>query len=466
MREITIPTRVHFSRSLSGKHLAIVLALSLTMLLAVFGQTTCLATTNLASSPTAPSIRWEQTYSCANSISRIVQTIDGGYVLVGFAMDVSLGAAGPLLIKVDSQGDEQWVQSYYSQEENSNLADVSSIVQTDNEGYALAGSNMGGSNLENTGTYLAKTDSQGNILWRQGYMIGEDVDLLIKTQDGGYLMAGSCFNGGYWLAKVNSIGTLQWSRTHEDGDCISIIQTSDGGYALVSFEVTSDRLSNVSLIKTDSYGNMLWNRTYGDSLQFLSLTQTSDGGYALAGNTFGSNGTFLLIKTDSQGKMLWNQTYSSLGSGAAFSVIQTSDGGYALGCGSRYWSSGNLVKTGSDGNLQWNLSCSGIVYTVVQTSDGGYTFAGDIVVKQEGFLVRTNSVPDALQTPTPTVAPLQPKQSPYLSAGPSMNDKADEHPDYYLILAVAIAVVTLIVIALATKLRRSDAWSHPKGRLA
>jgi hypothetical protein len=75
-----------------------------------------------------------------------------------------------------------------------------------------------------------------------------------------------------------------------------------------------------------------WKQTYGGDGwdQVWSVIQTSDGGYALAGGTesFGSGGyEFWLVKTDSLGNVEWNETY---GAGSALSIVQTSDGGYAL----------------------------------------------------------------------------------------------------------------------------------------
>ena len=78
-----------------------------------------------------------------------------------------------------------------------------------------------------------------------------------------------------------------------------------------------------------------WNKTYGgadDDVAF-SAVQTYDGGYTLAGHTrsFGAGGDdFWLIRTDSSGNVLWNKTYGGTGNEGAFSMVQTSDHGYAL----------------------------------------------------------------------------------------------------------------------------------------
>ena len=68
------------------------------------------------------------------------------------------------------------------------------------------------------------------------------------------------------------------------------------------------------LVKTDSNGNMQWNKTYGGSSTEApsSVVQTKDGGYALAGNTVTSsagippNDDFWLVKTESNGNMQWS----------------------------------------------------------------------------------------------------------------------------------------------------------------
>ena len=105
----------------------------------------------------------------------------------------------------------------------------------------------------------------------------------------------------------------------EDDIVMSMVMTDDG-YALgSSIKEESDDLwldnnDDVWLVKTNSEGIMLWNQTYGGSEyeRAKSLVATSDGGYILGCETrsFGAGGAdFWLIKTDSYGVMEWNMTY-------------------------------------------------------------------------------------------------------------------------------------------------------------
>ena len=95
-------------------------------------------------------------------------------------------------------------------------------------------------------------------------------------------------------------------RTYEGmgtGKAYSVVQTSDGGYALAGItESFDDGGRDFWLVKTDSDGNMEWNKTYGGTKDDFahSVVQTSDGGYAVAGSTSGENDLdFLLVKTNS-----------------------------------------------------------------------------------------------------------------------------------------------------------------------
>ena len=118
----------------------------------------------------------------------------------------------------------------------------------------------------------------------------------------------------------------------------SVVQTSDGGYVIAgdSDSAGTNGGSDVFLVKTDSSGNLLWQKWYGGTITDIgfSVVQTSDGGYAIAGYSL-STGTaggydVFLVKADSSGNLLWQKWYGGTGNDYGRSVVQTSDGGYAI----------------------------------------------------------------------------------------------------------------------------------------
>jgi hypothetical protein len=193
-----------------------------------------------------------------------------------------------------------------------------------------------------------------------------------------------------------------WNRTYggskNDGG-YSVVQTGDGGYAIAGTIIIGNATtSDAWLVKVDSDGNVVWNKTFGGNLAdtAYNIILTSDGGFALVGLTysFGAGGEdMFLIKTDANGNLLWNKTYGGIVDDMANCVIQTTDGGYVVvgGTSPTYFKNGTgtcdlmLVKTDSSGSLQWSktyaaetygpyLSGSGgnLGFSVVKAGDGGY----------------------------------------------------------------------------------------------
>ena len=130
---------------------------------------------------------------------------------------------------------------------------------------------------------------------------------------------------------VHAASVTTFSKTYGgsgDEQANSVIQTSDGGYALAGWtDSYGNGYYNFWLVKTDSQGNQQWTQTYGASgdSEAYSLVQTSDGGYALAGFTNSTGAgiySFWLVKTDSKGNMQWSKTYGGAGDSEAYAMIQ------------------------------------------------------------------------------------------------------------------------------------------------
>ena len=204
-------------------------------------------------------------------------------------------------------------------------------------GYIVAGS----SGLD---VYLIKTDPNGNQEWQKTF--GGGVRgwgrCVQQTMDGGYIIIGSIFVIGYsdvCLIKTDANGNQEWEKSfggsrYDHGS--SVQQTSDGGYIIAgttqSFGAGSP---DVYLIKTDSAGNLIWQKSFGGSATDSgdSVQQTTDGGFIIAGSTYSFGAgryDVYLIKTDPNGNLLWQKTFGGSGDDQGNSVQQTTDGGYII----------------------------------------------------------------------------------------------------------------------------------------
>jgi len=232
------------------------------------------------------------------------------------------------------------------------------------------------------------------------------------------------------LPLIGSVGASSemWSQTYGGASSDSaeaMVQTSDGGYALAG--ATNIRINHSDadfwLIKTDAYGNMLWNKTYSKDVDYAdSVVETSDGGYALAGSTgFWYPHAFWLVKTDETGNMKWNKKYGGIDHGhfaSARSLVVTSDGGFALAGKTDHAGAGGydfwLIKTDADGSMMWNQTYGGaeddIAHSLVVTSDGGFAIAGETSSFGAGdsdfWLVKTNEYGIIPEFPSWIIIPL------------------------------------------------------------
>jgi len=310
----------------------------------------------------------------------LIGTSDGGYAAVGYTEFSYERTYDAFLTKFDASGNMEWNRTYGG----TGSEQARSVVAVSDGGYVIAGSAPSlDAEYPNSDVWLVKTDASGNVEWNKTYGRRSDeyAHSLVVTPDDGFAIAGTKF----LLVKTDADGNEEWNQTYSGGrseQLTSLFVTSDGGYALAGYSYESiGRFRNPYhfwLVKTDEFGNAEWNQTYGQS-QYdyaYTLVETSDGGYAIAGETSSlddSGQDFWLVKTDEFGNMEWNQTYGRSGvyDGTRL-LVETSDGGYALA------GDGFLVKTDADGNEEWNQTYAYDIGLLVEYPDSGYVIAGPI----------------------------------------------------------------------------------------
>lgn len=254
-----------------------------------------------------------------------------------------------------------------------------SIVRANNGNYVMAGSTQNVSTIDTLGAYIVEVDISGNIVWSKKVIQGIGVKALhiIQTTDGGFVFTGWAFNyfGDYnvIVVKLDSMGNVIWDKTVGTSGIdygYSVLQTADNGYAIVG---TSDGLgwNNIYLIRLDASGNLLWTKYYYGENGYsygCSIVQSADNGLVISGftsafSTLNDNDVYV-FKTDSIGNLQWTRTVGGVNDEGVSSIARTNDGGYIVSSSTNSFSIGGdydyyLVKLDSSGNVLWTKTAGG-----------------------------------------------------------------------------------------------------------
>ena len=165
---------------------------------------------------------------------------------------------------------------------------------------------------------------QPNLEWEL-LIGGSDFDACYsvqQTDDGGYIFAGGSYSFGpgfsdVWIIKTDSYGNVVWNNTYgglQNESCYCIQKTSDDCYVVAGKTKVADPDDyNAFLMKIDDNGNSLWQKTYGDEKFDAGwwVEPTVDEGFILVGITESKglgNGDIWVIKTDVDGEIMVDHT--------------------------------------------------------------------------------------------------------------------------------------------------------------
>lgn len=193
---------------------------------------------------------------------------------------------------------------------------------------------------------------------------------------------------------------------------------SNGDYIL-----SGHTSSDILLVRSDSLGNVLWQKTYPgtvDSEEGKTCAITGTGNIVVAGYSKPSSGTFdaMVVNTDTNGNMQWIRKYGHPTYHTKAWPIDTSFAGtlYLAGWTSDMpnngnWTSGFIIKTNSLGDTIWSkrfgsetIGNHTYFRTLASTNDGGCIAVGESNEYGAGgydvVTVKLNSNGDTLWTRT------------------------------------------------------------------
>ncbi len=252
-----------------------------------------------------------------------------------------------------------------------------------------------------------------------------------KTADGGYIIVGFTQSNDfdfdsktnesfdYLVAKFSFDNTLEWQKTFggsEDDRAADIVQTLDGGFAVLGYSKSSDidvsanaGAQDFWLLKISSSGSLLWEKTFGFSgADFgTALLATKDGGFLITGvldvsSSDGqgnakstainhSGGDYWVIKTDLTGNLEWSRFFGGSFTEIPLGIVETIDHNFIITGSSDsndFNISNNLgtydfwiIKITPTGDLIWEKSFGGSgideARAITNTNDGNFIVVGD-----------------------------------------------------------------------------------------
>lgn len=359
--------------------------------------------------------------------SSAVETNDGGYIIVGATNTYGAGDYDIWVIKIDKTGNIMWNKTYGSQAYESSHY----VIKADTNQYLITGRKR--TTAGDMDLLLLLIDDEGDQLWNKSYGGPGDEWMweIEKTQGGDFVLGGRTNSYGaggndYWLMKIDAEGDVQWNKTlggEADDRARSLEMAEDGGFLLNGWSSSySKGMIDFWLIKTDNYGDPMWNKSYGTSEgdRGIALTKSLDGGYLLGGNTnkktMGAT-DFLLIKTNAQGTQLWNRTYGGEGEETIHYLLTNTDDqiimfGYteSFGAGDRDL---YLIIANNSGTVLWNNTYGGPMSEgsslCIQTNEGGYLIGGETTSYGNGesdfYIIKLKPVVDEQENKNNTSIP-------------------------------------------------------------
>ncbi len=251
-------------------------------------------------------------------ISSVLLTNDNGFIITANANSSTIPYNAMVVVKLDSLGIIKWSKKINAGNYTNN---VLAIQQTADSSYVLMGEmeDKVGTTFYDA-TIFYKLDKNGVVLWAKKI---NPYNTSISTNGCDIKITPTCFicalksnnSNGSYLLKTDFNGNILWCK-HYYNSFTKIICTSDNSYFLIPNEMYPSM--GESIAKVDSLGNAIWAKTY--VMYLTDVIENTDKSLMVIGNgpVYGVKSTtnlepqFALMKTDSIGNCnincIWNNT--------------------------------------------------------------------------------------------------------------------------------------------------------------
>jgi hypothetical protein len=206
--------------------------------------------------------RYATNYYGGKDVEKInsIISVENGYVLVGETDTWGNGDKDIFIVKINKSGKAQWDWAYgFKYNEVGHQ-----VIQTTDGGYLIVGyTDIDRANKKDI--YVVKLNSKGAREWHHYYGTSEDDEgNSVVEVDDGYVIAGYTndtkhLNGDVYLLKIDKSGSVVWARQFggDDEDRANAIAKVEDGLVVTGFMTTKENYSkDLYLLKTNYNGEI------------------------------------------------------------------------------------------------------------------------------------------------------------------------------------------------------------------
>ncbi len=328
--------------------------------------------------PDSTTVIYEKTFggSADDYAFSLLKGANGAMMIGGHTFSYGTGQSDMYCINVDTAGDTLWTRTYGG----AGVDEARSLLQL-SDGNAIIVGLTDSYGMGWTDIYMLTIDQSGNLLWSATYGTprNEQGREAIQTFDDCYLIAGftecrSVANTDLYLVKTDEYGDTLWTRTYGDSlqfdeGAFGVIESMDSCFVVLGEKRYSHGWGWIWLMKTNEHGDSIWANVYGGSNwdRGHSMIQSEDNCAIIAGSIEANtedNGDVLLMKVDDTGDEVWTMKYGGSADDVGYSVAKTSDGGYIIAgstksFGNQWAEDVYIIKTNGQGEEEWSENFGG-----------------------------------------------------------------------------------------------------------
>lgn len=281
---------------------------------------------------------FEKRYDFNNNYDRAqnILPVDSGYVIIGITEDSLFYYNYHLSItKISLTGEIIFHKEYGYDSINILIGNPGSLISNNNYYFTSSSYWIYIDDWVHESGLLSCYNSMFDTIWTKKY--GEtsypyDTSFILAqmkvADESNFILTGGRMPNGIpsriWLLKTDSLGNKLWERFYGEGNEYfqghSVVQTADGGYVIggFKFKIGYDYTGDPLIIKTDSLGNEEWrinpgNPDVDDNKVMVALAAD---GNIIAGTNYGtkqmldnSYAVVKIMKITPDGTVLWDNNY-------------------------------------------------------------------------------------------------------------------------------------------------------------